>query len=127
MKEVQEMEFISGSDIRELSNPGVVSRQLLNPENSTSERVTITEVHLEPGASQPRHTHDASEQIWYATKGSGKLLLTDDKTKEFKAGDVVRFADKDVHGLLNDGDTEFIYVSVTAPPINFGYAYKDKK
>ena len=121
------MEFISGSDIRELSNPGVVSRQLLNPENSTSERVTITEVHLEPGASQPRHTHEASEQIWYATKGSGKLLLTDDKTKEFKAGDVVRFADKDVHGLLNDGDTEFIYVSVTAPPINFGYAYKDKK
>lgn len=121
------MEFISSAGIRELSNPGVVSRQLLNPENSSSERVTITEVHLEVGASQPRHTHDASEQIWYATKGTGKLLLADDKTMEFKAGDVVRFADKDVHGLLNDGDTEFVYVSVTAPPINFGYAYKDKK
>ena len=121
------MEFISGSEIKELSNPGVVSRQLLNPENSASERVTITEVHLEPGASQPRHTHDASEQIWYATKGSGKLLLADDQTKDFRAGDVVRFADRDVHGLLNDGDIEFVYVSVTAPPINFGYAYKDKK
>lgn len=36
-------------------------------------------------------------------------------------------ADKDVHGLLNDGTEEFVYVSVTAPPINFGYAYKDKK
>lgn len=46
---------------------------------------------------------------------------------EFKAGDVVRFADKDVHGLRNDGDTEFVYVSVTALPIHFGYAYKDKK
>lgn len=121
------MEFIRGNDIRELSNPGVVSRQLLNPENSASVRVTITEVHLEIGASQPRHIHEASEQIWYATKGSGKLLLADDKTMEFRAGDVVRFADKDVHGLLNDGDTEFVYVSVTAPPINFGYAYKDKK
>ncbi|WP_019679615.1 cupin domain-containing protein [Ruminococcus flavefaciens] len=121
------MEFISGSSIVELSNPGVVSRQLLNPENSTSVRVTITEVHLEPGASQPRHTHEASEQIWYATKGSGKLLLADDQTKDFRAGDVVRFADRDVHGLLNDGDIEFVYVSVTAPPINFGYAYKDKK
>ena len=73
------MEFIKASDIKELSNPGVVSRQLLNPENSTSKRVTITEVHLVPGASHPRHTHDASEQIWYATKGSGKLLLADDK------------------------------------------------
>ncbi|HNZ99340.1 cupin domain-containing protein [Ruminococcus sp.] len=121
------MEFINSKDIVELSNPGVVSRQLLNPENSGGERVTITEVHLEVGASQPRHTHDASEQIWYATKGTGKLLLADDQTKEFKAGGVVRFADKDVHGLLNDGDTEFVYVSVTAPPINFGYAYKDKK
>ena len=55
------MEFIEAKDIKELANPGVVSRQLLNPENSSSERVTITEVHLEVGASQPRHTHDASE------------------------------------------------------------------
>ena len=59
-------------------------------------------------------------------KGMGKLLLADDTEKEFVAGDIVRFADKDVHGLLNDGNEEFIYVSVTAPPINFGYAYKEK-
>ena len=120
------MEFISSNDIVELSNPGVVSRQLLNPENSSSKRVTITEVHLEVGACQPRHTHEASEQIWYAIKGMGKLLLADDIEKEFVAGDIVRFADKDVHGLLNDGNEEFIYVSVTAPPINLGYAYKEK-
>ena len=55
------------------------------------------------------------------------MLLADDKEREFKAGDVVRFADKDVHGLLNDGDAEFIYISVTAPPINFSYAYKEKR
>ena len=72
------MEFINREKIKELSNPGVVSRQLINPENSKSERVTITEVHLEVGACQRRHTHKASEQIWYATKGKGKLLLADD-------------------------------------------------
>ena len=121
------MEFIKSTDIVELSNPGVISRQLLNPDNSTSKRVTITEVHLEVGTSQPRHTHDASEQIWYAVKGTGKLLLENNETKEFKVGDVVRFCDKDVHGLLNDGEEEFVYFSVTAPPINFGYAYQDKK
>lgn len=121
------MEFIRSSDIKELANPGVVSRQLLNPDNSESTRVTITEVHLEPGAIQPRHTHDASEQIWYALKGNGKLLLADDETKDFSAGDVARFADKDVHGLLNDGGAEFVYLSVTAPPINFGYAYAEKR
>ena len=47
------MEFISSNSIVRLQNPGVVSRQLLNPENSSSERVTITEVHLEIGACQP--------------------------------------------------------------------------
>ncbi|MCM1022791.1 MAG: cupin domain-containing protein [Prevotella sp.] len=121
------MEFISSSHIKELANPGVVSRQLLNPENSESVRVTITEVHLVPGASQPRHTHGSSEQIWYALKGKGKLLLADEEVKDFAAGDVVRFADGDVHGLLNDGDDEFVYLSVTAPPINFGYAYAEKR
>ena len=121
------MEFIKKENIIELSNPGVVSRQLLNPENSASERVTITEVHLEPNAEQPRHTHEFSEQIWYAVKGSGTLLLADDKEMPFNVGDVVRFADNDVHGLKNNGESEFVYISVTSPPINFGYAYKDKK
>lgn len=120
------MEFINSKNIKELSNPGVVSRQLINPENSESERVTITEVHLEVGASQPRHKHDTSEQIWYAIQGTGKLLLADEKEMIFKAGDVVRFADNDIHGLFNDGDTEFVYISVTSPPIDFEYAYKEK-
>jgi len=121
------MELIKAAEIVSLANPGVVSRQLLNPDNSESVRVTITEVHLEPGASQPRHTHNSSEQIWYAVKGEGTLLLADEGTASFTAGDVVRFADGDVHGLLNSGNEEFVYISVTSPPIHFGYAYKDKK
>ena len=121
------MEFIAKENIVELSNPGVVSMQLLNPKNSAGERVTITEVHLEPGACQPRHIHAASEQIWYAVKGSGSLLLAEDKEKAFSAGDVVRFAENDVHGLRNDGGTEFVYISVTAPPLDFSYAYSVSK
>lgn len=120
------MEFINSENIKELSNPGIVSRQLINPENSKSERVTITEVHLEVGASQARHKHDTSEQIWYAVQGTGRLLLADEKEMVFTAGDIVRFADNDIHGLFNDGDTEFVYISVTSPPIDFGYAYKKK-
>ena len=121
------MEYIRKEDIVSLSNPGVVSRQILNPGNSASERVTITEVRLEPGAEQPRHTHPTSEQIWYALRGSGTLLLADGEEKAFFAGDAVRFADGDVHGLRNDGEEEFVYLSVTSPPIDFRYAYKDRK
>ena len=118
------MEFIPHSDIASLSNPGVVSRQLLSPANSTSERVTITEVHLDAHASQPRHRHDSSEQIWYLLKGKGTLLLADERELPIATGDVVRFEDGDVHGLRNDGNAELIYLSVTAPPIDFGYAYR---
>lgn len=118
------MEFIGKNDIKGLANPGVVSRQLLCPSNSTSARVTITEVHLQPGATQPRHTHATSEQIWYALRGEGTLLLSNGAEHTFTAGDVVRFEDGDVHGLRNDGPTEFVYLSVTAPPIDFGYAYR---
>ena len=121
------MEFIKAEEIVSLTNPGVVSRQLLNPDNSDSEIVTITEVYLEPNASQPRHVHETSEQIWYVVKGYGKLLLADEAEKEIHAGDVVRFAEKDIHGLKNNGETELIYISVTTPPIHFGYAYTDKK
>lgn len=120
------MDFIPKESIVNLQNPGVISRQLLNSDNSASERVTITEVHLEPNAKQDRHSHEFSEQIWYALKGNGKLLLADNKEQEFTAGDVVRFEQNDIHGLYNDSDEEFIYISVTAPPIDFSYAYKNK-
>ena len=120
------MELIRKEDIKALSNPGVVSRQLLNPESAPESRVTITEVHLTPGAEQPRHIHAHSEQIWYAEQGTGKLLLRDYTEEVFHMGDVVRFADGDVHGLRNDGTEEFVYISVTTPPIHFGYAYKNR-
>ena len=121
------MEFIRAAEIKELSNPGVVSRQLLNPESAPESRVTITEVHLEPGAEQPRHMHETSEQIWYAVQGKGALLLAEKAEKVFEAGDVVRFADGDVHGLRNDGAEAFVYISITSPPIHFGYAYQNRK
>lgn len=117
------MEFICGDKIINFSNPGVVSKQLLNPENSKSKSVTVTEVHLDSGSVQPRHSHKTSEQIWYCLNGSGKLLLADNKEKVFSKGDVVRFENGEIHGLKNDTEFELIYISVTSPPLNFSYAY----
>lgn len=117
------MEFLDLDAFKHLSNPGVQSTQWLSPHNSTSLRVTITHVTVDPGAEQPRHVHPTSEQIWVAVQGTGTLLLQDDTTREFHEGQIVRFEDGDVHGFKNTSDTPFRYISITSPPINFSYAY----
>jgi len=117
------MEFIASNEVKVLSNSGVESEQLLFPENSASARLTITRVTVAPGATSPRHRHETSEQAWVAIAGVGTLLLGQGQTLTFRAGDVVRFADGDVHGVENTGSVPFVYFSVTSPPINFRQAY----
>ena len=117
------MEIVRRNQVTAFASEGMTSEQLLFPENSQSRRVTITRVTVAPGARNKRHAHAASEQIWVALRGSGTLLLEGAATAPFGEGDVVRFADGDVHGLENTGAVEFVYLSVTSPPINFRGAY----
>ena len=121
------MEFITKDSIVALDSDFQVSHQLLWSENSSSERITITKVHVYPGKINKRHKHETSEQIWIALEGKGLLLLADNETKEINEGDVVRFSDKEIHGIENNTEKEFIYISVTSPPVNFRYAYKGEK
>lgn len=117
------MELIRSAEIQVFSNSGIVSRQLLFPENSSSQRVTITQVSVPPGGTNPAHRHNASEQIWIALQGSGNLILENGAVAEFAEGDVVRFEEGDLHGFYNSGTRTFIYMSVTSPPLNFRAAY----
>jgi quercetin dioxygenase-like cupin family protein len=118
------MELIHAADTKSFSNSGVTSRQLLFPENSRSARLTITRVTVEPGARNPPHRHATSEQVWIALRGSGQLLLDGGRALPFTEGDVARFEDGDLHGFENTGGSEFEYVSVTSPPVNFRAAYE---
>jgi quercetin dioxygenase-like cupin family protein len=117
------MEFIPAESIETFASAAIESRQLLFPENSSSSRITITQVTLAPGGTNPRHTHATSEQVWVALQGRGMLLLADGAVRSFAAGDVARFEDGNVHGLLNTGLEPFVYISVTSPPLNFRAAY----
>ena len=117
------MELIRSADVPVFANSGVQSHQLLFPENSESARVTITRVVVGRGAKNPRHRHESSEQVWVALRGEGTLLLDEGRTLLFADGDVVRFADGDIHGFENTGVSDFVYLSVMAPPLNFRQAY----
>jgi quercetin dioxygenase-like cupin family protein len=105
---------------------GGAVRTVALPENSSSRRVTITRATVEPGAVNPLHRHVAAEQIWVALEGNGILLLDHERTEPFSAGDVVRFADGDLHGFCNASNVPFVYLSVTAPPVNFREAYANE-
>ncbi len=118
------MELIRSSNIQAFSNSGIESRQLLFPENSSSQRVTITQVSVPPGGTNPAHRHNASEQIWIALQGSGNLILENEEVAKFAEGDVVRFEEGDLHGFFNSGTQTFVYMSVTSPPLNFRAAYE---
>jgi quercetin dioxygenase-like cupin family protein len=117
------VEIVRRANVVSLTNSGVTSEQLLCPENSRSERVTVTRVTVAPGAKNPRHVHASSEQVWVAIRGNAHLLLEGSTTAPFGEGDVVRFIDGDVHGLENLSAEEFVYLSVTSPPVNFRAVY----
>lgn len=117
------MEMIRRDEVVSLTKSGVTSEQLLFPENSHSTRVTVTRVTVSPGATQPRHAHPQSEQIWVALRGTARLLLEGSAAEPFGEGDIVRFIEGDVHGVENSGAESFVYLSVTSPPINFRSAY----
>jgi mannose-6-phosphate isomerase-like protein (cupin superfamily) len=117
------MEIIRRDQVPVLTKSGVASHQLLSPQNSHSARVTITKVVVQPGAINSRHRHSTSEQVWIALCGAGLLLLANNATAPFGEGDVVRFAEGEVHGFQNTGAVPFEYVAVTAPPIDFRAAY----
>ena len=80
------VEFFHAGEFASLSNSGITSTQLIFPENSRSERITITRVTVAHGAKNPAHRHESSEQIWISLRGQGTLLLEDDKVMPFGEG-----------------------------------------
>ncbi len=117
------MQLIKQRDIPVLRNSGIESEQLLFPESSPEAKATITRVTVPVGITSPRHVHEASEQIWVVLSGRGTLLLEGSNEAEVQEGDVARFAPGDVHGIFNNGEQPFVYLSVTTPPQNFRSAY----
>jgi quercetin dioxygenase-like cupin family protein len=106
-----------------LSKPGIQSRQLVWPKNSPESQATITHVTMEPGSVSERHAHARSEQIWIVERGEATLLLENEQTEVLRAGDIVRTPAGDIHGVENKGKEPFVYLSVTAPPQDFSFAY----
>ncbi len=106
-----------------LVKPGIQSRQLVWARNSPESHATITHVAMEPGSVSERHAHKGSEQIWIIERGEAILLLGNEQTEVLCTGDIVRTPARGIHGVANKGKEPFVYLSVTAPPQDFSFAY----
>ena len=119
------VEVIDPSEFATLANPGVTSRQILWPGNSSGAKVTITRVTVAPGATQPRHSHAEAEQVWLVEQGRADLLLAEGKIRSVGVGEVIRTPANVIHGVHNKSTDAFVYLAITTPPADFRAAYND--
>jgi hypothetical protein len=122
------MEFFAEEQFRTLSNPGgefapvALAAQLEvrahhdYPRHGASGRITAAARPPSVGANLR-----CLERLGHA------LLLANSTTRTFSAGEVARFADGDVHGFENSTTGPFVYMSMTPPPIDFAYAYREAR
>ncbi|MDX6467338.1 MAG: hypothetical protein QOI27_2378 [Gaiellaceae bacterium] len=89
-----------GSTIRELHHTEVQS---------------LAEATLEVEQATERHYHRVSEEIYFVTKGQGKMEV-DGETSYLKPGDSVLIPAGAWHQLENNGTSELRILCMCAPP-----------
>ena len=94
-----------GSEIRELA--GVPSGNSMNQ--------SLAEATVPPGGETEEHYHQASEEIYLFTSGSGTMKLGNEQT-EVSAGDTVVIPPGTPHKLWNAGAEPLKLLCCCAPP-----------
>jgi len=70
---------------------------------------------LYPGESFRLHKHDYSADVISVIQGQGKLLLSDNKEVEIKAGQSVYVLPGELHGFKNTGDEAMVTLGSQSP------------
>ena len=81
--------------------PGVFGRSLINGD-TPSAAVTLSELTIEPGATLPRHKHNA-EEAFYVLEGKGFVFVGEEE-HPVEAGTAILASTGVAHGFRNDTD-----------------------
>ena len=68
-----------------------------------------------PGDTSARHFHTGCDHAFYVLGGSG-VLHVDEETRRLGPGSVAVVREREVHWFENDGDADFSFVELWAPP-----------
>ncbi len=69
---------------------------------------------LEPGQSQPEHTHDGQDKFYYVIEGHGEFVVGEE-TRDAGVGMVVWAPAGSKHGVTNNGITRLVLLVGMAP------------
>ncbi len=73
---------------------------------------------VKPGQRIKPHVHPAGQDTWTVISGVGEYQVdASGTTLKLKAGDIAVAPTGAVHGLLNTGQEDFVFVSVVCPAL----------
>ena len=70
---------------------------------------------VKPGQEVEAHTHPGGQDTWIMMQGELTYYLGDGKTKRIHAGQIDVASKNDIHGCINEGSEDAIFVSIYSP------------
>ena len=80
-------------------------------DNNLLEHMTLSKTTLKPNQSTKGHLHDDLEEVYFFTKGEGKMVLGEEEF-EVKAADIVLIPQGKFHRVINNKNKSMEFVCV---------------
>ncbi len=90
------------------------SAQMREIVTTPSSRIAVWGV--APGQSVPAHTHPGGQDTWVVLKGELTYLLGNGERTVIRAGDFDIADTDEVHGAVNEGTEDAIFLSIYSAP-----------
>jgi mannose-6-phosphate isomerase-like protein (cupin superfamily) len=103
-----------------ITKDGSEIRELLAHRNSGIRNQSLAEARLPAGGSTQEHYHPRAEEIYYITRGTGRIRI-DGVTNDVRAGDAIAIPPGRRHKLWNTGTEPLRLLCCCAP----GYEHDD--
>ena len=93
----------------------------------SDEKATVTEISttahssiavwgVRPGQQVPAHTHPDGQDTWVMMRGELSYYLGNGQRKTIRAGQLDVAASDQVHGALNEGSEDAVFLSIYSAP-----------
>src|ERR687897_3519048 len=90
-------------------------RELAGLPTGNADQQSLAQATVPPGSSTEAHFHRVTEEIYFFTGGSGRMILGEQES-EVRAGDCVVITPGLPHQLVNDTDAPLVLLCCCAPP-----------